>query len=129
MEQSKLQYAIAGCGINVNVQEFPPELRETATSVALQKGEPASRESFLASILYEMDILYAKINELEWSDLCIEVERRSSSIKGARVSIQTPDGLVDGITAGLDSFGGLILETGSGLKTFYAGEVQECRTK
>jgi BirA family biotin operon repressor/biotin-[acetyl-CoA-carboxylase] ligase len=126
VEQSKVSSAIVGFGINVNGMEFPAELKSTAASVAQMKGSPVSRELLLALLLQHFE----KLGDSGWDDLIAEVEKHSSYIKNCRVTITAPDGTVtEGMTAGLDSFGGLILEAGSERKTIYAGEVQECRRK
>src|SRR5260370_14820987 len=47
--------AIAGIGINVNHQRFPPELTDEATSLLLQSGRPQSREQILLALLPAVD--------------------------------------------------------------------------
>jgi len=126
VEQSKVSNAIVGFGINVNVTQFPEVLQSTAGSILQLKGSAVSRELLLASLLQHFE----KLNDLPWDDLVSQVEKKSSYTRDCRVTITAPDGEVtEGMTAGLDSFGGLILVTDSGRKTFYAGEVQECRRK
>ena len=126
VEQSKVSSAIVGFGINVNVTQFPEELRNTAGSILQLKGSAVSRELLLADLLQHFE----KLNDLGWKDLVSQVEENSSYIRDCRVTITAPDGgVTEGMTAGLDSFGGLILETDSGRKIFHAGEVQECRRK
>ena len=126
VEQSKVSSAIVGFGINVNVSQFPEDLQSTAGSILQLKGTAVSRELLLASLLQHFE----KFNNLGWEDLISRVEKNSTYTRDCLVTITTPDGgVTEGKTAGIDSFGGLILETDSGRKTFYAGEVQECRRK
>lgn len=126
VEQSTVSNAIVGFGINVNAAEFPPELQSTAASISQLKGSPVSRELLAASLLQHFE----KLRDSGWDDLIADVEKHSSYLKDCRVTITAPDGgVTEGVTAGLDSYGGLILETDSGRKTFHAGEVQECRRK
>lgn len=126
-EQSGLRYAILGMGINVNIPQFPAELAETATSMAIEMDAHIARESVLASVLLEFERPYAKMNDLEWTDLCSELERSSTYLRGCPVRVKEHDRILEGTTAGLDEFGGLILETAQGDKIVYAGDVESCR--
>lgn len=55
--------AIAGIGINVNHApgDFPPELRESAGSLATAAGRPVSRAAFARTFLQELDSAYARM--------------------------------------------------------------------
>ena len=52
--------AIAGMGINVNhaLEDFPPELRETAGSLAIALGHPLDRHALAVALLRELDARY-----------------------------------------------------------------------
>ena len=52
---SKLQYAILGIGINVNVKNFPEEIKDTATSFYLLANKIFSREQILVDVLKKID--------------------------------------------------------------------------
>lgn len=129
MEEDRLQFAVIGCGINVNVCEFPAEIKEKATSIAIEKGAEISRELILASFLFEFESLYEKIPVMNWDLFCAQLEKHSTYLRGCRVQLNQGETLVEGITRGLDAYGGLILDTPEGPKTFYAGEIQSCRKK
>lgn len=49
--------AVAGIGVNVNqaAEEFPEELRERATSLAMALGRPLDRSIFAAALLRELE--------------------------------------------------------------------------
>jgi BirA family biotin operon repressor/biotin-[acetyl-CoA-carboxylase] ligase len=129
VEQGQLSYAIIGAGINVNQSEFPDELKSIATSILLEKETAVAREKFLPAVLSNLESFYSNLSDLTWGDLASEVEKHSTYVRGCSVTMTAGDGTVEGITAGLDSFGGLMIETPAGSKTYYAGEVQECRKK
>lgn len=129
IEQGNLQYAIVGCGINVNTREFPEEWRRVATSVFLERQKPLLREAFLASVLFELERLYGRIEEISWQELISEVEKHSSYFRDCEVKVKLQDEIVEGLSGGLDEFGGLIVNTAGGRKVVYAGEVLECRKK
>ncbi|CAN5285492.1 hypothetical protein BH20VER2_BH20VER2_15720 [soil metagenome] len=52
--------AVAGMGINVNqtAEDFPPELRETATSLALSFEQPIDRTRFAIELLRRLEANY-----------------------------------------------------------------------
>jgi BirA family transcriptional regulator, biotin operon repressor / biotin---[acetyl-CoA-carboxylase] ligase len=127
-DEKHLLYAILGCGINVN-SVFPPELQETATSIAIERGVSVAREPILADFLLEFERRYERIDRMPWSVLCEEIESQSSYVRGCEVEVHESGGIVRGVTAGLDGFGGLILRTEQGPRVFYAGEIQSCRKK
>jgi BirA family biotin operon repressor/biotin-[acetyl-CoA-carboxylase] ligase len=129
MEGELLQYAIVGIGINVNVIDFPVELLDMATSIAIETGSSINREQFLANVLFEFEELYARMNETSWDDFVEIIRKHSSYLQSCHVEIKTSQGLKEGVTSGLDPFGGLILEAAEGKIVIYSGEVQACRKK
>ena len=59
--QEKSQHlAIVGIGINVNqsLQDFPPELRDRAISLAIALGQPVDRQKFAVALLQNLDRTY-----------------------------------------------------------------------
>lgn len=129
IEEQELQFAVVGCGINVNTTEFPESLRSIATSVALETGRAEDRERLLASVLLELEKLYEKIKTAEWEEFAREVEEASSYIRDCPVKVIQDGRTIEGTTQGLDALGGLKLLTAKGEETVYAGEVLSCRRK
>lgn len=46
-EDDRVEYAVVGIGINVNMTEFAPEIRNKATSIAVETGSPINRADLL----------------------------------------------------------------------------------
>jgi BirA family transcriptional regulator, biotin operon repressor / biotin---[acetyl-CoA-carboxylase] ligase len=128
-EQNALKSAIVGIGINVNLTEFPPPLEKSATSLSQELGYAIDRELLLASFLLEFESVYEKMNSASWQDLKSEIEQHSSILHNCVVSVNENGKLFEGETAGLDSYGGLILQMGPERKVIYAGDVISCRKK
>ena len=127
MEENRLQFALVGVGINLNIKAFPSDLEPIATSVLQVTGKDVDREEFFASQLLALEQLYKRSREMTWEELSAAFKSKSSFVEGCEVRI-TQDGKVTmGTTAGLDPMGGLILKTTTGQEVFYAGEVQSCR--
>src|SRR5208282_6049469 len=62
-EPDKVRHVILGIGVdvNLNANEFPAELKKTATSLKIEAGEMVSRAELATEILRELDADYAKI--------------------------------------------------------------------
>jgi BirA family biotin operon repressor/biotin-[acetyl-CoA-carboxylase] ligase len=105
--------AIGGIGINVNHTSFPPELAQEAASLRLEAGCDFDR----------MDILLALIPAIEsFADRDSETILRlftqaSSYAVGRRVRVEQADGIILGITTGLDPSGYLKIRTDDGTDT------------
>ena len=108
--------AIAGVGINVNHTSFPPELAGEAASLrgwGRTAGPELSREDILIALLRAVDI-YAALPRAEILRLFTQF---SSYARGRHVVVQQADGAIEGVTAGLDPAGFLILRRDDGTDT------------
>jgi len=109
---------IIGVGINLGQREFPPDLAEGATSIALETGQAPSRESVLAALLEEFDAWRARL-EGEGFGPVREAWRRLSDTLGRRVTVDT----VTGLAADLDTDGALLIDVAGTLTRVLAGVV------
>jgi BirA family transcriptional regulator, biotin operon repressor / biotin---[acetyl-CoA-carboxylase] ligase len=108
---------VAGIGINVNHSAFPDDLREIATSLKIETGHQQDKETLLQRVLAE-SLRYV---QLEKSEVLKRFEKHSSYVKGKSVIV---DDKLQGITAGLDPNGFLLLKTETGIETILAGGVR-----
>lgn len=130
-EATRVRYAVIGIGINVSHGQFPPELREVATSLALESGRIPSRRDLLTAVLHGMD---REIQVLTAPDsfasatknILARLEQKSTWVRGKRVALEEGGGYT-GVTAGLDERGFLRVETDSGVRTVLSGGVREIR--
>lgn len=129
MEENYLQFAILGIGMNVNVKNFPPDLSQNSISAFQALGRELDREELLALVLFELEQLYEKIDKYTWDELTRMFSDRSSYIQGCDVEVEQQGRIITGTTSGLDSMGGLILQTSQGKEIVYAGEISSCRKK
>ena len=79
---------VLGIGLNVNTpaRDFPPELRETATSLAAETGEPFDRGEVARALLASLDRWYGDLRQGEYGHIARRW-RRLSSTMGERVSL------------------------------------------
>ncbi|MFL5869206.1 MAG: biotin--[acetyl-CoA-carboxylase] ligase [Thermoleophilaceae bacterium] len=109
-------WAVLGIGLNVNLQpeDLPEELRETATSIAAAAGEPRDLEDQLAALLRSLDAWIGASQEA-----VLAAWRERDAIIGRQVSWDGGEGRA----AGIDDSGALLVETLDGLQELNAGEI------
>jgi BirA family transcriptional regulator, biotin operon repressor / biotin---[acetyl-CoA-carboxylase] ligase len=125
-EVTRVRYAVIGMGINVNQWEFPPELESFATSLRITTGHEWSRVELLASLLQSLDREYRALHSdlsSARADMFRRFETASSYARGKHVTVDE-DGGYQGVTAGLDERGFLLVQTSGGMKTVLSGSVR-----
>ncbi|HJT88170.1 MAG TPA: biotin--[acetyl-CoA-carboxylase] ligase [Bryobacteraceae bacterium] len=105
--------AIGGIGINVNHTAFPAELAREATSLRLEAGRPFDREEILLALIPAVE----SFASLDAGSILRLFARASSYAAGRRVVVQQAGGVVEGVTAGLDPSGYLIVRRPDGTDT------------
>ncbi len=131
-EVTRVRSLVIGIGINVHQPEFPPDLRNIATSLHIETGRIWPRQDLLAALLQSLD---REVNALTTpgnlsnatASILARLERASSWIRGKRVYVEELEGY-EGVTEGLDPRGFLQIRTASGLRTVYSGGVREQKT-
>lgn len=121
----KLDYVIAGIGINVNQRprDFHADWRERATSLAVAAGHPLNRQQVLVTLVQHLDrALYGNLPQAlpellaRWRALCPEV--------GKPITLQQSHTTVTGIFEDIGAGGELILRLVNEQRRAYsAGEV------
>ena len=119
MEAGRLEYAVTGIGINVNRMVFPPDLRETATSIGNETGISPDRNRLIAEILNELDALYGDLE----TGAFLEESRRRSNVTGRTVTVIEGGRQYPARAVEIDDQGRLVIETGAGRTCLNYGEV------
>lgn len=123
-DMDSLHTMIAGIGMNINTEEFPENLRETATSLRLSLGRPLPRCEVAASLLNHLEPLYdACQSGADYAALRQEYLACCGTI-GQRVSVTGVRETLEGIAEGVDELGRLLVRTEEGvLHALLAGDV------
>jgi len=124
-ELDRVKHVIMGMGIDVNqdADEFPAELRKTATSLKIESGQTVPRAGLATAILRELDKDYARICAGEFAEVADEWETHCTTI-GKNVIVQIGDRKIRGRAESLDADGSLLLRTEHGrLETIFGGDV------
>ena len=101
---------VAGVGVNTHwtLDEIPEEIRDTATSLAVEEAVPPRRGELLAAILERFESLYTGVRDGSGIEPLMARFDALSDINGAPITVTWPDGRVaDAVAGGLSSTGGL----------------------
>ncbi len=113
-EQGRLNYAVVGAGINVNMNpsEFP-DIRDTATSLCEILGKEIERISLFKEILCEIDKEYLNLKKEQFQDIIFRW-KSLSTILGRKVCVDTGEKTVKGLAFDFFDDGSLILKRDDG---------------
>ena len=127
-EVERVQWLVVGIGVNVNAaaDDFPDELRELATSLLIERGDPVPRALFAAALLTALE---------EWLDRHAAegfapvraAWREMSDTLGRQVRVRVGTADLVGLAEDVDETGALLVRTASGLERVVAGDVEMLR--
>lgn len=123
-ESNALEYLIPGIGINVNhrSEDFSPEIRDMATSLAQQLGKPVRRSELAAQVILALDRAYRDFpgNKGEY----LAKYRADCMTPGHQVQLITPVSRQEAWAVEIDDQFRLVVELPDGeRKALSAGEV------
>lgn len=129
-EPDGVHWVVLGMGVNLNArsEDFPEDLREQATSLAIERGQPAPRALFTAALLARLE---------EWLDRHAaegfapvrEAWKERSATLGREVRIEVEGREVTGVAEDLDEAGALLVRCGNRLERVTSGDVQLLRAR
>jgi BirA family biotin operon repressor/biotin-[acetyl-CoA-carboxylase] ligase len=117
--------AVVGVGVNVtqDAGDFPPEIAETATSLALA-GVATDRESVAAAFLGALETLWTELQGGGRTALLAAWSARAD-FWGSTVTVRAPAGALRGVARALDPDGALVLVLEDGTETVaLAGDLE-----
>jgi BirA family biotin operon repressor/biotin-[acetyl-CoA-carboxylase] ligase len=124
-EVDRVRHIIIGLGVDVNQEadEFPGELRLTATSLKIEADGEISRAELATEILRELDFDYARICAGKFPEIADEWEAACVTI-GKNVTVHVGDRKFRGRAESLDDDGALLVRTEHGhLERIIGGDV------
>lgn len=107
---SKPPALVLGIGVNVNAggEDFPPELRTTATSLRIAVGHPLDRAQVLVAVLDQLERWYERWARDGFAPLVPEWCARTAML-GRKVRVTAAAEVLEGVAVGLDESGALRL--------------------
>ena len=119
-ENGRMQYVVAGIGVNVGLMDFPEELGNIATSLSNECGQRISRSRFCAELINELNALYP---QLESGAFMAEYRSRSNVI-GRDVFVLRGNERYPAHVVDIDGEGSLVVCTSDGRQqTLHSGEI------
>jgi BirA family biotin operon repressor/biotin-[acetyl-CoA-carboxylase] ligase len=119
---------ILGVGVNLNHRSFPPELSETATSLAIESGERVVVEEFRDLLLEKIAQWYELWRRDESAAIIDRWSQLSTYARGQRIVVTLDGEKLTGVTDGLTETGALRLAVDGGeVRTILTGEVTRLR--
>ena len=116
-------YAILGFGINLRATAYPQELRDRATSIEAELGRPVDAGSVLGETLAALNTHLLSLDAGASMRVLEQWSALAPSSRGGAVEFGTPSGRVEGVAAGIDDTGALLVRTGGRVERVIAGEV------
>ena len=105
---------LAGIGVNVNQIAFPEDVADIATSLRIATGRPQSRDAVLEALRRTVPERTEALMRDGKAPVLADFEQASSYVRGKRVMVEAPEGLMVGTTDGLDHQGFLRLRRDDG---------------
>lgn len=122
-EMDAVDYVIIGVGLNVNTVSFPPDLKETATSLLLETGRVHSRSSLTTEFLKWFEEYYKLFQRADFKPI-LNRWRQFSHIGGRRIKVETISGMTSGTALDIDGDGFLMVEDDDGhIQKIYSGDI------
>ena len=123
LDGTNIDYVIVGIGINVSNRFFPDEIKETASSILLERGQEVDRESLIAEIWNIFEKYYDIFCKTKDFSVLKEEYERYLINKEKEVNVLDPAGNYKGTAMGITNKGELIVDTGAEYKYVSSGEV------
>ena len=120
---------VVGIGINLKSSNFPPELKEIATSIEEETHQTPDIEMLLRNLTRLFNDFYQILNSENGAEkIRLEWAQRSSYFSGKSVKAVLENETMTGITCGIEENGALRIQMESGeIKIIQAGDVEMLR--
>jgi len=123
-EIERVNYVIMGIGINVNMELFPDELKEKATSLKNEIGNEVDRKKLVANILNNLEVFYEDFKNTGDISRVIEICREGSLLINKEVRVINGNNEVICTVIDIDDDGELIVKHKDGtINRVISGEV------
>lgn len=124
MQMDEVNYVVVGLGINVNIREFPDDLKEKATSLQIESGTMFNRAPLAAKVLEYFEKYYEEFLKTEdlskfadhYNQLLVHMNQKIKVTRGSKEEIF--------LSRGINHQGELMVEDDFGRKQMVlSGEV------
>lgn len=122
-DMDSVEYIVTGIGLNINMQDFPDDLRTPATSALAEYNRPGSRVKVLQGLLLRLECHYCHLLDGGFS-YTLEKAKRLSTVIGQEVKLDSVNGYIVGQAIDIDDSGFLLVRDRLGkIHTVMSGEI------
>ncbi|SKC92874.1 biotin--[acetyl-CoA-carboxylase] ligase [Maledivibacter halophilus] len=123
-EINSINYVIVGMGINVNINEFPDEINNVATSLKKELNMEISRKELVINIVNEFEKLYYDFINTGDLSKTVEICKEKSVILGKMIKIINRNEIIIAKAIDIDENGELIIKKDDGeIINIISGEI------
>ena len=129
-EPERVHWVVVGAGVNVNArrEDFPEELRDEATSVLIERGQPAPRALLAAACFTALEDWVDRHAEEGFAPIRAAWRERSVTL-GREVVVREAARELTGVAEDIDDAGALLVRTRAGVERVLAGDVALLRPR
>lgn len=112
IDERKIDFIVLGIGINVNIgrNQFLEEIRNSATSLAMEAGQEISRQELIIRLYENLEKWYKRLLQKGFGSVR-EKWLELTQMIGQKVQVTFKEETVEGKATGIDDDGSLILLT------------------
>ncbi|MCM1048456.1 MAG: biotin--[acetyl-CoA-carboxylase] ligase [Clostridiales bacterium] len=117
VEAGSIQHVVIGVGINVNndsPEDFPEEIRQTATSLKIESGEHISRSRLIERVLFRFEENYDIFVTTYDLGCLMEAYNELLLNRDSEIRVLDPKGEYSGVARGINKTGELLVEKEDG---------------
>lgn len=113
-------HVIVGIGLNLNIQSFPAELTDVASSVYLETGQRIDRETMFDHVCAQLERCYAMLTNSQIDEL-LSLWRSRAVFLGHDVIIEQGDRIMTCTARDISETGALVVNFSDGRTEYVAG--------
>ena len=127
-QANNIDYLILGIGINFDIDSKKIEKRLSKSpnfygiNSLRKKDDDTPPKILLREFLVQFEKILTQLNKGEKTKIVKEWTKKADNI-GKKISINTSDGKISGISQGIDNDGAIKLKTSKGIKKIFVGDV------
>ncbi len=122
-EIDRVSSLVVGIGINVNIDQFPATLKDSATSLSIESGRHFARAPLVAGVLNAFERHYITFLEQGITHDFLTQYKQLCATLGRQVKIIRPGCIREGQASDISLAGELVVDTDQGPLVVNAGEV------
>jgi BirA family biotin operon repressor/biotin-[acetyl-CoA-carboxylase] ligase len=122
-KESMIDFVVVGIGMNVNQEEFPAELHQTATSLRIECAREFDRASLVREFFERVEQGYLQLQQYGTDGVLSRWKMKCQTL-GKEISVEQSGRILKGRAIDVDTEGALIIEGRDGPARVFAGDVR-----